>query len=41
MANTQVYCPWHKTTLQMLLAGFHLTTQLLRITRGWEAEGLA
>jgi hypothetical protein len=27
-------------TLQMFLAGFHLTTQLLKITRGWEAEGL-
>jgi hypothetical protein len=25
----------------MFLAGFYLTTQLLRITRGWEAEGLA
>jgi hypothetical protein len=24
----------------MLLAGFYLTTQLLRITRGWEEEGL-
>jgi hypothetical protein len=30
MANTEVYCP----------AGFYLTTQLLKITRGWEAEGL-
>jgi hypothetical protein len=27
-------------TLQMFLAGFYLTTQLLKITRGWEAEGL-
>jgi hypothetical protein len=25
----------------MFLAGFYLTTQPLRITRGWEAEGLA
>jgi hypothetical protein len=25
----------------MFLAGFYLTVQLLRITRGWEAEGLA
>jgi hypothetical protein len=25
----------------MFLAGFYLTIQLLRITRGWEAEGLA
>jgi hypothetical protein len=25
----------------MFLAGFHLTIQLLKITRGWEAEGLA
>jgi hypothetical protein len=25
----------------MFLAGFYLTTQLLKITRGWEAEGLA
>jgi hypothetical protein len=25
----------------MFLVGFYLTTQLLRITRGWEAEGLA
>jgi hypothetical protein len=24
----------------MFLAGFYLTTQLLKITRGWEAEGL-
>jgi hypothetical protein len=28
------------STLQMFLAGFYLTTQLLKITRGWEAEGL-
>jgi hypothetical protein len=28
-------------TLQMFLAGFYLTIQLLKITRGWEAEGLA
>jgi hypothetical protein len=28
-------------TLQMLLAGFYLTTQLIRIARGWEEEGLA
>jgi hypothetical protein len=28
-------------TLQILLAGFYLTVQLLNITRGWEAEGLA
>jgi hypothetical protein len=27
-------------TLQMFLAGFYLTTRLLKITRGWEAEGL-
>jgi hypothetical protein len=27
-------------TLQMFLAGFYLTIQLLKITRGWEAEGL-
>jgi hypothetical protein len=25
----------------MFLAGFYLTIHLLRITRGWEAEGLA
>jgi hypothetical protein len=25
----------------MFLAGFYLTIQLLKITRGWEAEGLA
>jgi hypothetical protein len=25
----------------MLLAGLHLSTQLLRITKGWQAEGLA
>jgi hypothetical protein len=24
----------------MFLAGFYLTTQLLKITKGWEAEGL-
>jgi hypothetical protein len=24
----------------MFLVGFYLTTQLLEITRGWEAEGL-
>jgi hypothetical protein len=24
----------------MFLAGFYLTTQLLKITRGWEVEGL-
>jgi hypothetical protein len=24
----------------MFLAGFYLTNQLLKITRGWEAEGL-
>jgi hypothetical protein len=24
----------------MFLAGFYLPTQLLKITRGWEAEGL-
>jgi hypothetical protein len=24
----------------MFLAGFYLTIQLLKITRGWEAEGL-
>jgi hypothetical protein len=28
------------STLQMFLEGFYLTTQLLKITRGWEAEGL-
>jgi hypothetical protein len=28
------------STLQMFLAGFYLTTRLLRITRGWEAEDL-
>jgi hypothetical protein len=28
------------STLQMFLAGFYLTTQLPKITRGWEAEGL-
>jgi hypothetical protein len=28
-------------TLQMFLAGFYLTIQLLKITKGWEAEGLA
>jgi hypothetical protein len=27
-------------TLQILLAGFYLIIQLLKITRGWEAEGL-
>jgi hypothetical protein len=26
-------------TLQMFLANFYLTTQLLKITEGWEAEG--
>jgi hypothetical protein len=25
----------------MFLVGFYLTVRLLRITRGWEAEGLA
>jgi hypothetical protein len=25
----------------MLLAGLHLSTQLLRTTKGWEPEGLA
>jgi hypothetical protein len=25
----------------MLLAGLHLSTRLLRTTKGWEAEGLA
>jgi hypothetical protein len=25
----------------MILAGFYLIIQLLKITRGWEAEGLA
>jgi hypothetical protein len=24
----------------MFIAGFYLTTQLLKIARGWEAEGL-
>jgi hypothetical protein len=24
----------------MFLAGFYLTTQLLKIIRGWEAEGM-
>jgi hypothetical protein len=28
------------STLQMFLAGFYLTIQLLKITKGWEAEGL-
>jgi hypothetical protein len=28
------------STLQMFFAGFYLPTQLLKITRGWEAEGL-
>jgi hypothetical protein len=28
------------STLQMFLASFYLTTQLLKITKGWEAEGL-
>jgi hypothetical protein len=28
------------STLQMFLAGFYLTTHLLKITRGWEVEGL-
>jgi hypothetical protein len=28
------------STLQVFLAGFYLTTQLLKITKGWEAEGL-
>jgi hypothetical protein len=28
-------------TLQILLAGFYFTIQLLKITKGWEAEGLA
>jgi hypothetical protein len=28
------------STLQMFLVDFYLTTQLLKITRGWEAEGL-
>jgi hypothetical protein len=28
------------STLQMFLASFYLTTQLLNITKGWEAEGL-
>jgi hypothetical protein len=27
-------------TLQMFLANFYLTTQQLKITEGWEAEGL-
>jgi hypothetical protein len=27
-------------TSQMFLANFYLTTQLLKITEGWEAEGL-
>jgi hypothetical protein len=42
MANTEVYCPQHKkySTLQMFLAAFYLATQLPKITRGWEAEGL-
>jgi hypothetical protein len=29
-----------RCTFQMFLAGFYLTIQLLKITRGWEAEGL-
>jgi hypothetical protein len=28
------------STLQMFLASFYLTTQLLKITKGWEVEGL-
>jgi hypothetical protein len=28
------------STLQMFLASFYLTIQLLKITKGWEAEGL-
>jgi hypothetical protein len=27
-------------TLQMFLANFYLTTQLLKITKGWKVEGL-
>jgi hypothetical protein len=42
MADTGMYCRKHQniTTLQMFLANFNLTTQLLKITDGWEAEGL-
>jgi hypothetical protein len=29
-----------KTTLQLLLAGFHLTTLVVRSPRRWEAEGV-
>jgi hypothetical protein len=28
------------STLEMFITGFYLTTQLFKITRGWEAEGL-
>jgi hypothetical protein len=29
-----------KTTLQLLLAGLHLTALVVRSPRGWEAEGM-
>jgi hypothetical protein len=29
-----------KTTLQLLLAGLHLTTPVVRFSRRWEAEGV-
>jgi hypothetical protein len=29
-----------KTTLQLLLAGLHLTTLVVRSSRRWEAEGV-
>jgi hypothetical protein len=29
-----------KTTLQLLLAGLHPTTLVIRISRRWEAEGV-
>jgi hypothetical protein len=35
-----MHCPWHKTALQLLLAGLHPTTLAIRASRRWEAEGL-
>jgi hypothetical protein len=29
-----------KTTLQLLLAGLHPTTLVIKTSRGWEAEGV-
>jgi hypothetical protein len=41
MDNTQMYCPWHKITLQMLLAGFLFNNPVSQDYKRWEAEGLA